>query len=127
MKSWSNWADLSDHNVGSVNKHAKGVYAIRKTTNVQPTESDIIYIGTSGKGSQGVGTRLANLLKGLRETNDKKASDYHSASLKIRPYLKNNLQYSWIECHRAPDGVEKALFLAFWISVGKLPVCNKQF
>jgi hydroxymethylglutaryl-CoA reductase len=127
MKSWTNWIELSQQNVSDVPDHAKGIYVIRRTRNVDANNSDIIYIGSAGTGNQGVGMRLGNLLRGLQLTDDRDASNNHSASPRIRRYLDDALQFSWVECLQAPDGIEKALLLAFWTSTGRLPVCNERF
>ncbi|MBI3125828.1 MAG: hypothetical protein HYZ10_15640 [Ignavibacteriales bacterium] len=127
MKSWTNWLELSQQNVHSVPLHAKGIYVIRRINNVPPNESDIIYIGNAGTGNQGVGKRLRNLLRGLQQSGNENSSNNHCASPKIQRYLNDGLQFSWVECNKAPDGVEKALLLAFWTSIGKLPTCNEKF
>ena len=132
MKSWTDWVDLSAENVRAVPEDAKGVYVIRKKGARSEKESDIIYIGQSGKGRQGVankrqgvGKRLTNLVAELKSSSNK--GNNHSAGLKIKEHLKNGLQFSWIECVENPDGVEKALLLAFFCSAKKLPVCNNSF
>ena len=127
MKSWSNWLELSHENVKNVPEHALGVYVIRRTINIESNNSDIIYIGSSGNGNQGVGKRLKNLVRGLSLTDDTKAKNKHAASPVIRQYIQDGLQFSWIECLQVPDGVEKAFLLAFWTSNGGLPICNKRF
>lgn len=127
MRSWSNWTQLSKENIKTVPRDAKGVYVIRihRKDNAK-SSTDIIYIGSSGTGKQGIGRRLNNLMNGLKKS-DKSASNNHSASQKIRQYVNKNLEFSWVPCSQAPDGVEKALLLGFWVSTGKLPVCNSRF
>jgi len=116
MKSWRKWSALDSTGVMAVPKDAKGVYVIRRTLGITDQDpSDLIYIGSSGKGAQGLGKRLRRLLNGK-----------HSAAKRIKRFIRDGLQFSWFEC-QTPDGVEKALLLAFKVSTGKLPACNKQF
>ncbi len=126
MRSWTDWKDLTKANVENVSRSIKGVYVIRKKRRVMGRSSDIIYIGQAGTGEQGMGQRLRNLLKGLECEDDERSKELHSKSPCIKKYLNDNLQFSWIAC-KSPDGVEKALLLAFHVSTGKLPVCNKNF
>ncbi len=114
MKSWSNWKELNECNVKELSNGVKGVYVIRTTdTSVNTvSDSDIIYIGCSE--DQGIKERLLKLIRGQS----------HSAAQCIRNY--NNLEFSWFGCS-CPDGVEKALLLAFKVSCCRLPECNKKF
>ena len=125
MNSWTNWMELNSNNIRNIPKDAKGVYVIRKKRSIVKNDSDIIYIGQSGRKKQGVGTRLNNLLKDVTSTRNK--WKYHAASQKIKKYLKSGLEFSWIKCFKSPDGVEKAMLLAFNYSTGKLPECNDIF
>ncbi len=126
MRSWSNWETLNKSNVGAVLRNAQGVYAIRMASPPQDAESDIIYIGASGTGNQGVGKRLDRLLTGLGIVDEKRAKDYHSAAPRIRKYESHGLEFSWLECSRNPDGVEKALLIGFCVSASRLPICNTK-
>ena len=125
MKSWTDWKDLTSENIRTVRKGTIGVYVIRKKGSVGNNESDIIWIGQAGGGRQGIDQRLRYLLNGLKSSRPK--SKNHSAVHEMKKHLKAGLQFSWLECCQAPDGVEKALLLAFWVSTGKLPDCNKKF
>ena len=123
MKSWTNWVELTKQNIKNVPKNTKGVYVIRRTKNVKAGDSDIIYIGNAGTGKRGVRERLSGLILGLKTKDDKKAKNLYHAIKRIRGHINEGLEFSWIECFQAPDGVEKAFLLAFWISSGKLSVC----
>lgn len=125
MKSWTDWKDLTTENVSTLPKNAKGVYVIRKKGNFTGHNSDIIYIGQAGTRQQGVDIRLRDLLRDLKSSRDKWRD--HAASQKIRKHLKAGLQFSWLESFQSPDGVEKALLLAFKCSTGILPECNDYF
>ena len=125
MNSWTNWMDLNSDNVKAIPKNVKGVYVIRKTKNIGTSESDIIYIGHAGTGEQGIGQRLRYLISDLQ--NRRKKSKNYSPSQKINKHIKSGLQISWLKCSKNPDGVEKALFLAFNCSTASLPVCNDNF
>jgi hypothetical protein len=127
MKSWTNWVELTKCNIKKVPKDSKGVYVIRTTKNIETNKSDIIYIGSAGTGKQTVRVRLQNLLRGINCKNGIIAKNVHTASIEIRKHAKNKLEFSWLECFQAPDGVEKAFLLAFWTSTGKRPTCNKRF
>ena len=119
MNSWSNWKNFSAEEVSNIPKKVKGVYVIRETSKPKPTHSDIIYIGSAGKGKQDIRQRLINLLRGIRASKLKLARHYHCASIRIKKHKK--LEFSWVKCHQAPDGVEKAFLLAFKCSTGKIP------
>ena len=125
MKSWSNWKDLTDENILRIPASAKGVYVLRKTKNIRAKASDIIYIGQSGTGKQGIRKRLKNLLSEMNSSRDKWKN--HSASQKIKKHIKSGLQFSWVQCSKYSDGVEKAFLLAFISSAKKLPDCNDRF
>ena len=130
MRSWSGWRDLTAVNVNHIPRNAKGVYVIRVKTLPQTDEawpSDILYIGMSGTGVQGVGKRLRNLLKALSIDDDQKASAIHCAAPKMRPYTVLGLEFSWFECRDNPDGAEKGLLLAHYASVSRLPPLNDGF
>lgn len=127
MKSWTDWRPLNKVEIKNVPAGKKGVYAIRKRTNVLPSEPDIIYIGQAGTGEQALGKRLYHLLRGIELLDDSTAANNHSASPKMRRYVNDQLEFSWIESLKAPDGLEKAFLLAFYISANKLPECNEKF
>lgn len=118
MRSWTNWKSLNGENVREIPQDATGVYAIRAKSLHDDPESDIICIGCSGVGNvQGLRQRLRRLLN---------AQD-HTAAPCVHTYGEDDLELSWLKCSQAPDGVEKALLLAFWTSVGRLPRCNNRF
>ena len=115
MKSWSNWLKLTRENIiDNVPKKEKGVYAIR-ITKVKNEKSDIIYIGC-GKKNGRLRTRLLAIARGRN----------HCAASEINQFKNRGLEFSWFATS-VPDGVEKALFIAFWISTGQRPKCNKSF
>lgn len=116
MKSWIDWKDLTKVNIDAIPNDLRGTYAIR-VKDSEGLASDIIYIGFSGTGKQGLRKRLRDLYGN---------AGLHSASQKVLNYSDKGLQFSCIP-NSNPGGVEKSLLLGFYCSLGKLPCCNDRF
>lgn len=126
MKSWTNWIKLTRKNINKILPNVKGVYIIR-VLNHKSQDSDIIYVGTHKSGKTKLRGRLRGLIRGMNATSEAAAKKIHSASWRIRGYKSLGLEFSWIGCFRGQEGVEKTILIAYWISNGKLPKCNKEF
>ena len=132
MNSWKNWQQLNDMQIKPGNDE-QGVYAIRVSRKPDDWSSDIIYIGESLR----LRNRLDNLRRALQRLVDGEefnAAELHVAAPKIKDRIFDKMDFplkdieiSWIITLQNPDGVEKALLLAFYVSTHSLPLLNENF